>query len=197
MAFTGPEEVTKPMQSRQCVCLCCCHQQKSNSLLDTRHSSPYKAEAKRTHLVCRVNFYLYSNDSQTKVTSRNTSRSRSTLFYHTAWISFNCISENRCKGHQRGRTPHSHSCPGSADIYIYTCCRPTSTLQTWWGTEPAELAGAGIKCESGHRSRWTDSHRRRGGCETPSGLIHSGPRLELCEMLYIHSTKQGNCRINI
>lgn len=30
------------------------------------------------------------------------------------------------------------------------------------GTQVAQLTWAGIKCESGHRSRWTDSLRRRG-----------------------------------
>lgn len=40
-------------------------------------------------------------------------------------------------------------------------CRPTFTLQKSEDTQAAKPAGAGIKCESGHRSRWTDSLRRR------------------------------------
>lgn len=44
-------------------------------------------------------------------------------------------------------------------------CRPTFSLQKSEDTQAAKPAGAGIKCESGHRSRWTDSlrWRRRGG----------------------------------
>lgn len=52
---------------------------------------------------------------------------------------------------------------------------------------------AGIKCDSGYRSRCMDSLRRWGKFVEPSLLNHLGPWREIYELLYL-ALMQENCR---
>lgn len=101
----------------------------------------------------------------------------------------------KCRWDHSGQTPKAtYVLPGHYPWASSTQRRPTSTTQTRWGTQPAKLAGAAIKCDSGHWSRWTHSLRRRGGRVAPTVLIHLGPWREIYELLY-SAAMQGNCRI--
>lgn len=155
-SITTPEEVTETMNIAD--------KQKPNSS-NTRHSGPCHAVTETSNLgqegtpcFCTQCFYC------TIIMSRNTG------YKVHIWPQVNELQENIC----------------AEMICTYTCCRPTSTLQRGWDTQPAKLTGAGIKCESGRWSRWTDFLRREGGNlqHQLCWSIWTHEEMKSCETLY-------------